>query len=56
MNSDPNEATSRNHGDNGMSLATPPAMARSRKPDATQARSMTGWCFSPAAYPSWTAR
>jgi hypothetical protein len=56
MNSEPNDATSRNHGDSSMSLATPPAIARSRNPDATAARSMTGWFFSPRAYASWMTR
>ena len=45
MNSEPNEATSRNHWESSMPDATPPATARSRKPAATIARSMIGWCL-----------
>jgi hypothetical protein len=46
MNSEPNPAESRNHCDSGMSVAAPPAMARSRKPEATMQMSSTGWCLS----------
>ena len=34
-----------NQSDNGTPVATPPAMARSTKPDDTQARSITGMCL-----------
>ena len=46
MNNEPNEATSRNHWLSGTPTATPPAIARSRKPLETTARSITGRCFS----------
>jgi len=47
MNSEPNAVTSRNHCDGTMLAATPPAMQRSRNPDATMHSSNTGWCLSP---------
>ena len=47
MNSDPNAVTSRNHWLGAMWAPRPPAMARSRNPDATTHSSSTGWCFRP---------
>ena len=46
MNSEPNEAMSRNHCESSMSQATPPATARSRNPSAITAMSMTGSSLS----------
>ena len=48
MKNEPNAATKRNHWLSGMPVATPPAIARSRKPLATMARSTTGRCFREA--------
>ena len=47
MNSEPNAATSRNHCESRIEAATPPAIARSMKPELTSAMSITGWCFQP---------
>ena len=52
MNSEPNAMTSRNHCEISTSAAAPPATARSRKPDETNAMSSTGWCLSPKQYMS----
>src|SRR5918997_6162115 len=54
MNSDPNPATSRNHCDSGIPVAAPPAIARSRNPDATMQMSNTAWCLSQKQYDSCT--
>src|SRR3954471_6755387 len=48
MNSEPAAATIRNHVEIGTSTAAPPATARSTKPAATAARSITASCFSQA--------
>ena len=48
MKNEPNAATSKNHWLRAMPVATPPAMARSRNPLATTARSTTGRCFRKA--------
>ena len=54
MNSEPNPAESRNHCDSGMPVAAPPAIARSRKPEATMQMSSTAWCLSQKQYASCT--
>lgn len=46
MNNDPNDAASKNHSDNAMPEAAPPATVRSRKPEAMIAMSITGSSFS----------
>jgi len=55
MNRDPKPAAIRNHWDSSTWVATPPAMARSRNPEATLVSSMTGSFFIPRQYQSWTA-
>src|SRR5665647_2318110 len=54
MNSDPKPASIRNHCESRMWVATPPAMALNKNPEATLASSMTGSCFMPRQYQSWT--
>ena len=50
MNSDPNAATVRNHGEMVMPVAAPPATARSTNPAAMTASSITGSFFRPNEY------
>ena len=56
MNSEPKAITNRNHCDSGIPAATPPAMARMRKPEDTMQMSSTAWCLSPKQYASWIPR
>jgi hypothetical protein len=52
MNSDPKPAAMRNQFESETWVARPPAMARSRNPEATLVSSMTGSCFIPRQYQS----
>jgi hypothetical protein len=56
MNNDPNAITNRNHCDSGIPPATPPAIARMRKPDDRMQISSTAWCLSPKQYANWMTR
>src|ERR1700728_197740 len=56
MNMATNEVTARNQSDRGTWVATPPAMARSTKPDATEASSTTARSFTQTLYAVLIAR